>query len=201
MKPILNVALYGAATLAIVSCSSTVQGPIDENTPGATFQKGVPGGVIVETYKMTATVTGVDAASRKVSLASSDGRKTTVTCGPEIVNFDQIQVGDHVKARVTAEVALAMTDKSTPPSASGGGMVMLAPQGGKPGGLMTETQEYTATIKAINLKRHQATLSFPDGSNRTFAVRKDVDLTQRKVGELVSIRATLAVALSLEKPQ
>ena len=65
---------------------------------------------------------------------------------------------------------------------------------------MAETQQYTATVKALNLKRREASLLFPDGSTRTFAVRKDVDLTQRKVGEQVVIRVTVAVALSVEKP-
>ena len=65
---------------------------------------------------------------------------------------------------------------------------------------MAETQQYTATITAINLKRHEATLRFPDGTARTFAVRKDVDLNQRKVGEEVAFRVAVAVAISMKKP-
>ena len=61
---------------------------------------------MVETYKMTATVTGIDADNRKATLVSPDGKKTSVKCGPEVINFDQIQVGDQLKIRVTQELAV-----------------------------------------------------------------------------------------------
>jgi hypothetical protein len=80
------------------------------------------------------------------------------------------------------------------------GLVALAPQGAKPGGLMANTVQITAKVKAIDLKAHKATLEFPDGSSKTFAVRKDVDLTKGKVGDEVVIRATEALAVSVSKP-
>lgn len=58
----------------------------------------------------------------------------------------------------------------------------------------------TATITAIDLKNHKATLRFADGTTQTVAVRADVDLTQRKVGELVYIRVTQAIAISVTEP-
>src|ERR1035441_6762970 len=80
-----TIAIMPAAMLALTSCSSTPQG---EGSTMVAAQKGVPGGVIVETYKVTATVTAVDAASRKVTLTMADGSKTTVKAGPEVVNFE-----------------------------------------------------------------------------------------------------------------
>ena len=154
----------------------------------------------METHQVTANVTAIDAASRKVTIVGSDGKPETVKCGPDVINFDQIHVGDLVKLTLTAELAVAMADAAAPPSDSGAALVALAPKGTKPGALMAETQQYTATVTALNLKRREAKLLFPDGSTRTFAVRKDVDLTQRKVGEKVVIRVTVAMALSVEKP-
>jgi hypothetical protein len=200
MKPTLLPVLLAATALTLISCSSTTYKAIDENTPGATFEKGVPGGTLVETHKVTATVSEIDAPSRKVTLVEKNGQKTTVKCGPEVINFDQIRVGDVVKATVTAELTVAMADAATTPGDSGATVVALSPKGARPGVLTAETQRYTATITAINLKRRQATLRFPDGTSRTFAVRKDVDLTQRKVGEEVVFRVTVAMALSVEKP-
>jgi hypothetical protein len=191
------LALAPAALLALTSCSSAPKG---ETTRTAAYQEGVPGGVVVETYKMTATVTGIDAASRKITLVSPDGKKTTVKCGPEAINFDQVRIGDQLKLTVASELAVAMANAGAPLNDSGAGLVALAPKGAKPGGIMAETQQYTATVKAINLKRREATLQLPDGTTRTVPVRKDVDLTQRKVGEEVAIRVTVAMALSVEKP-
>jgi hypothetical protein len=199
MKPLFSI-LSLAAILSLTACSSTTYGPIDEKNPNATYEKGVPGGTVVETYKLNATVTDVDVSDRKVTLVTKKGEKTTVKCPPEVVNFDQIHVGDVVKALVTSELTVAMADASTQRIESAHSTVALAPKGAKPGAFVTETQQYTAKITEINIKKHQATLSFPDGSERTFNVRKDVDLTQRKVGEEVTFQVAMAMAIAIEKP-
>ena len=194
------LALFPAAALTITSCSSTSTPPPVETTSSATIQHGVPGGVFVETHKMTANVTDVDAANRKITLLAADGTKTAVKCGPEVINFDQIHVGDQVKATVTDELVAAMGTGGAPPNDSTTAVLALAPRGAKPGGIMAATAQVTAKIAAIDLAHHKATLQFPDNSTRTVWVRPDVDLTQRKVGEEVVLRITETVALSVEKP-
>jgi len=191
------IALTPAALLALTSCSST---PKIEPTTTAVYEQGVPGGVVVETYKNTATVTGIDAASRKVTLVTPDGRKETFKAGPGVVNFDQIRVGDQVKATLAQQLVVYMAKDNPPASDGEAALVALAPKGAKPGGLMANTVQVIAKVTAIDLKHHKATLRFPDGTTRTVAVRRDVDLTQRQVGEEVVIRATEALAISVEKP-
>jgi len=119
---------------------------------------------------------------------------------PDVRKLDQIHVGDIVRAVVTSELTVAMADASTARVESATQTVALAPKGAKPGAFVTETQQYTAMITSLNLKKHQATLLFPDGSDRTFNVRKDVDLTQRKVGEQVTFQVAMAMAISIQKP-
>jgi hypothetical protein len=195
------LALAPAALLALTSCTSTVSSPFDASNPNASYQPGVPGGVVVETRKLTATVDAIDAENRTVTLETKDGEKTTVKCGPEAINFDQVHVGDKLKVVVTAELAVAMADANNPPPAdSGAAAVVLAPKGAKPGGIVAETKQITATLTGIDLLRHHATFRFPDGSIHTVEVRPDVDLTQRKLGDQVIIRATMAIALSVRKP-
>jgi Cu/Ag efflux protein CusF len=194
------IALLPAAMLALVSCSSNSSTPAGLTSSSAVYQPGVPGGVMVDSYKMNATVTGIDAASRKVTLVARDGKETTVKCGPEVINFDQIRVGDQLKIRVTQELAVAMGTAGAPSSDGGAEMVALAPKGAMPGGMMASTVQATAKVTAIELKHHKATLLLPDGSSKTFAVRPDVDLTQRKVGEEVVIRFTEAMAITVERP-
>ena len=164
------------------------------------YQPGVPGGVFVETYKNTATVTAIDAATRKVTLVTKDGRMDTFKAGPEVINFDQIRIGDQVKATVTEQVAVYMAKDNPPASEGEASLVALAPKGAKPGALMANTVQVTAKVTAIDLKHHKATLKLPDGTTKTVAVRPDVDLTQRQVGEEVVIRVTEAVAIAVEKP-
>ena len=195
-----TLTLLPAALLTFTSCSSTSSKPARETTSSAAYQQGVPGGVVVETHNITATVTGIDAASRIVTLVTPDGKKTPIKCGTEVINFDQIRVGDQLKVTVTEELTVQMAAEGAPPNDGAVTVVALAPKGAKPGGIVANTVQVTAKVTAIDLKHHKATLQFPDGTTRTVAVRKDVDLTQRKVGEKVAIRTTEAVAISVEKP-
>jgi len=195
-----TLALFPAALLTFTSCSSTSSKPTVETTTATSVQQGVPGGVVVETHKMTATVTGIDAAERKVTLVTPGGEKTTVKCGPEVINFDQIRIGDQLKVTVTEQLAIYMATEGAPSSDGGAAVVALAPKGAKPGGIVASTVQVTAKVTAIDLKHHKATLQFPDGTTSTVAVRKDVDLTKRQVGEEVVIRTTEALAISVEKP-
>jgi translation elongation factor P/translation initiation factor 5A len=163
-------------------------------------EKGVPGGTIVETYKITATVTAIDAASRKVTLALPDGTKNTFKAGPDVVNFDQIQVGDQVKATVAEQLVVFARKAGEPANDGEAAAVALAPVGAKPGVMMANTVEITAKVQAIDLEHRKATLLFPDGSTKTFTVRKDVDLTKATIGQEVVFRTTEALAILVEKP-
>jgi translation elongation factor P/translation initiation factor 5A len=194
----LGLALLAVA-LVVASCSTTSK-PRGEATMTAAFQEGVPGGVMVGTYQETATVTAIDAAKRTVTLVGRDGTKTVFKASPEVRNFDQIRVGDQVKATVVEQLVVFLRQNGTPAGDSQASMVALAPKGAKPGVLMADTVEVTATVKAIDLKRHKATLQFPDGKSKTVAVRPDVDLTKVKLGEEVVIRTTEAMAIVVERP-
>ncbi len=193
------LALIPAAIFSLTSCSSTQEGA-GEGATLVAAQQGVPGGVMVETYQTTATVTAVEAQTRKVTLVNPDGKKTEFKAGPEVVNFNQIQVGDQVKAMVTEQLVVFMATDAPPQGQGAATMVALAPVGAKPGGFVADTVQVKAKVVDIDLKKHKATLEFPDGSKKTVAVRKDVDLRQRKVGEEVVIRCTEALAISVEKP-
>jgi Cu/Ag efflux protein CusF len=192
-----TAALLPVALLAFSSCSTEPRG---EGAGFAAIQPGVPVGIRVDTYKETATVTGIDKATRKVTLVTKDGAKSTVKCGPEVANFAQIEVGDQVKATVTEQLVVFVRQPGEPAGDGAASVVALAPIGAKPGGVMANIEEITAKVKAIDLKHRKATLLFLDGTSHTFKVRPDVDMTKHAVGDEVVFRATEAVAVSVEKP-
>jgi len=191
------MALLPAALFTLTSCSSTSTPPPPVGSGRITYTKGVPGGKLVQTVKMTATVTAIDQAKRKATLLASDGKKFTVKVGPEAVNFDQIRVGDHVIADVTEKVVVSLDDKASPSGQGAATVVAQAPKGG----LAAETTQFTATVIAIDLEKRTATLQFEDGITQTFSVRDDVDLSRRKVGERLVFRVTEMIAIWVEKPQ
>ena len=195
------LALLPAAILTLTSCSSTpTPPPPAEETAGLAYQEGVPGGVMVNTLKVSARVTAIDKAERKATLLGPDGETFTVKVGPEAVNFDQVRVGDLVNATVTEQLVVSLSDKDAPSVGGESGVVLLAPKGSRPGGLAAGTTTVTAKVTAIDQKKRTATLRFADGSTKTFHVRSDVDLKQRKVGEQVTFRVTEKIAINVEKP-
>lgn len=148
---------------------------------------------------MTAKVTAIDTAHRKV-VVSQNGKETTLKCGPEVINFDQIRVGDQLKVVATEELVAYVAEADAAANDVAATTVALAPKGAKPGGLIADTVQVTAKVTAIDLPHHKATLQFPDGVTRTVAVRPDVDLTKRHVGEEVVIRITEMLAIRVETP-
>ncbi|HWQ91679.1 MAG TPA: hypothetical protein VN673_08405 [Clostridia bacterium] len=192
-----------AVGLGLAGCKSkpeAAQGSSAQGSSVASYEPGVPGGAVVETYQTTATVTAIDPAERTLTMVSPNGKKTTFKAGPEVVNFDQIRVGDQVKATLTEQLVVSMGTEGSRQDEGADSTIQLAPKGAKPGVMVADTVQVTAKVVAIDAKQHTATLQFPDGSTKKVSVRKDVDLTQRRVGEEVVIRATETRALSVEKP-
>jgi hypothetical protein len=201
MKQTLHLILLATVILAFTSCSSTYSTPFSHKNPNATYQPGIPGGVVVETETINATLTDIDAKTRQVTLLVPSGKKTTITCGPEVINFDQLRVGDKLQVTLTAKLAAAMANPNNPAIDGAAQVVALAPQGANPAGLVAETEQVTAQVTGIDLMRHQVTLQFPNGAVRTITARPDVDLTQRKIGDEVVIRATVVATAIVEAKQ
>ena len=189
-------ALLPLASVAIISCSTITP----ETNIAAKIKPGMPGGEVVQTSTITAKVTGIDTAKRKVTLVTNDGKKLAVKAGPGVVNFEQIRIGDQLKVSLTEELVVRMAKPGEKTNDSETGVVQLSPVGAKPGGMMTETYQTAATVTSIDQANRKATLKMADGSSHTVAVRQDVDLTKRKVGEKVLIRKTEVLALLMEKP-
>ena len=189
----------------------TVAPPMETVT--VDIEEGVPGGVFTDTLDVSAEVIAVDAETRALTLKNSDGEEFSMQVGPQAVNFDQIQVGDIVRARVIKELVIGLVpatiempsgeseavEKVAPDGTAG--LVATAEKGAQPAGLMAETTQITATIEAIDLENRTATLSLEDGTTRTVPVRDDIDLSQRKAGEKVMFYITEMVAIAVEKSE
>ena len=189
-----------AGLLTLTSCASVSTPPPPETSTATAYQEGVPGGVIVNTVTVSAQVTAIDRVNRKATLLGPDGKPFTVKVGPEAVNFDQVSVGDRVTLTVTEELVVHLNEGGDSLSDGSAALVALAPKGAQPGGVIAETTRITGTVTAIDPKQRTATLRFEDGSIKTFPVRSDVDLTQRKVGEQVVFRITEMIAIRVERP-
>src|SRR5262245_11323003 len=98
-------ALMPLAMVALSSCSSDKPAE-GERTSTTAYQAGVPGGVRVDTIKVTAKVVEINLAKREMTIEAPDGVRTTVVASPDVTNFEQIQVGDRINAIVTQELVV-----------------------------------------------------------------------------------------------
>ena len=70
-----------------------------------------PGGVIVKTTQVTATVEDIDYSKREVKLKDEDGNTRKVKVGDRVKRLDEVKKGDQIVARYTESLAIAV-DKS-----------------------------------------------------------------------------------------
>jgi hypothetical protein len=199
MKPdyikLSTLALLPVVWLILTGCSSTTK--VDKTTT-TVFQEGVPGGTLAQTYQTTARVTALDPVTRQVTLLAPDGSQNIFKAGPKVA-LDQIKAGDEVKVTVARELAVYLNPNDVPAAPSPAAVVRATP-GVRPGVLMADTVELTATVESVDLAKHEAAMHISDGRSGTFKVRKDVDLTRVKPGSKVFIRIKTAAAIMMEKP-
>ena len=195
-----TLVLLFAILFTLTACATTTPPPPPQVNTSTAVQEGVPGGITVNTVEVTAKVTAIDTKNRKATLLLPNGEKETVKVPPEAVNFDQVRVGDTVKATLTEEVVVYLDEEGTSVPDGYAAGVALAPEGAQPGGIVAEAVKVTATVTAIDQRKRTATVRFEDGTLETFPVRDDIDLSKRKVGEKVVFIVTQMVALSLENP-
>ena len=183
-----------AAILATTACSKGMQ-----STESVTAVQTPSGAYEVETISTTATVVAINEGSRKVTLQTADGKKTTFKAGPDAVNFAQIQIGDKVNAVVTEEFAVTIYQSGPPPASASGAVVALTPIGAKPGGLVAATDIESATVTAVDAPKHKVTLQFSDGSTKTIKVDKSIDLSNITPGNQIVMQVAEAVAITVTK--
>lgn len=160
----------------------------------------LPSAIAVATINADAKVTAIDKKRRSLTLLCADGSQQTFTAGKDVENFDQIQVGDEVKATLIRTLAIDVRKPGTPSVEGGVAEVALAPRGSLPGAVMVNTAEVTDKIDAIDQKTREITLETPDGiETRIIHVSPRVDLSGLAKGDEVVVRYTDGLVLRVEK--
>jgi hypothetical protein len=148
-----------------------------------------------------ATVESVDPTTRQVLLSGPGGRLLTVTAGPEIRNFDQIQAGDHLVLtfRKAVAVQLAPPGATLPPPAGALGAARSA-RGEMPAGAGFEAVEVTVRVDSVDRRAHTVSFTDPDGVSHTVEVHNPamIRFTNRlKPGDNVQIDYLQSVSMKL----
>ena len=160
---------------------------------------GEAGGVVEETVTETVTVRAIDTTARTIALQLPDGTTAHFTAGPELRNFDQLKVGDRIRATAVSRLSV-FVDREGPAGPASAEVLARSPKGAKPGGLVAQTYEVVGTVKSIDTGTRRAVLEFSDGTTKTVPVRKDVDLSRYKPGDNVVIQVTQQLTVVTESP-
>jgi hypothetical protein len=148
---------------------------------------------IVTTF---ATVVSVDPDHRKITLKAPQGNTFTCAVDERVRNLDQVKEGDQVALTYQEAAAVKVVKKAE--KAERDEVVIQAPEGEKPKGARVEQTTMTAEIVGIDKARGTVTLRGQDGDVTTVTVRHPERLAGVKVGDLLWISYTQALAVSVE---
>ena len=192
------------ATAAILSMMLLIQlptaradGPWLAQTSGA---QTTPGRGAVGSVTVRGTVAAVDKENRTVTLKGPEGNTLTLDV-KDPAKLDVIKVGDPVVATYMEAVAFQIkkAGTATPGSTTQESRVSSKP-GETPAGVISREITVTGTITAIDKKAQTVTVKGPQGNAATVKAQDPKNLDLIKVGDLVEIRYTQALAVSLDKP-
>ncbi|WP_152223264.1 hypothetical protein [Pseudomonas sp. SCB32] len=187
------------AAALLVGCQSQADQPLNtEYDRTETVAKGVPGNAVTETEELRATVSAIDTAKRTFTLKDEQGNSRTIQAPPEMRNFNQLKVGDRVKAVVVLERIVYLRKPGEAAVDGAASLLATSRLGDKPAMVSADTVEVTTVIKSIDTAKRTATLQFADGNQDTVKVRPDVEMKPEYVGHQVVLRITSAVAVSVE---
>lgn len=198
----LLVSSSALALLALLACAPAPEAETlhVETTENTTLVPGVPGGAKQRVSRLTATVKEVDFKNRRVTLQDDQGNIKTMPVPKEAINFDQVKKGDRVTIAYAEELIVYLKDKDAAAvEDAGASLVGRAPAGNKPQAVVAEASNLVATVTAVDLEKHTATLKFANGEVRVVQVRDDVELKKSHVGREVVFHHREATVLSVEK--
>ena len=185
--------------LAVISIMvAIISGCTMHNVKPEKMPRGVE---ISDSVVITAEVVAIDKADRTVALLGPEGNVVVLEVGPAARNFNQVKVGDKVKAEYYESIAIYIGEKGTQPETESEIVAARSAKGEKPAGIVLETIDISATVKSINKFKRTIKLVMPNGQVVTRKVDKSIKAFDNlKKGDSVHVRLTEAVAISIEKP-
>lgn len=159
----------------------------------------MPGAAGAREVTVRGTVAAVDKDKQTVTLKGPKGRTLTLQVrDPQ--KLEAVSVGDPVIAKYYESLAFEVKKAgSAAPGKSAQEAVVSSKPGETPGGAVGRQITVTATITAIDKKAQTVTVKGPEGNTETVKARDPKNLDKVKVGDLVEITYTQALAISLDK--
>jgi Cu/Ag efflux protein CusF len=199
----MNVRTPTSAGLILAGLVASTPLVAQTQQPAATTNAVVataPGAAVAaQVVKTTATVVGIDAATRVVTLKRQDGKVMNITAGEEVRNFAQIKVGDKVTAEYVQALTLELKKSgSSIRESSQQDAAARAPAGAKPAGAVARQTTILANVVDVDAKKKTITLRGPAGNMVDLSVQDPAQLKSVKKGDQVEAVYTEALAVKVE---
>jgi len=152
------------------------------------------------TMMVSAVVEAINHETREVTVRRTDDTTLTFTASEEARNLDQVSVGDVLKAEYVESLSIEVfANEGMEPDAAAATAVARTKEGQMPGFAAMEQTVITATIEEINIEANTFKLKEADGSVNEYTARVPSNLKRVKVGDLVVITVTGAIAIVVEE--
>ena len=150
--------------------------------------------------KVRGTVAAVDRDAGTVTLKGPKGRTVTIEVKDK-QKLDMIKVGDPVVAAYVEAVAFRVqkAGSGATPGVTTQETRISSKPGETPAGAVGREVTATVTITAIDKKARTVTVKGPQGGTETIKAKDPKNLEGLKVGDMVEITYTQALAISLDK--
>src|SRR4029434_96453 len=100
MHKCIRIAALIMVATASLNVSAQSSGAVVDSQPGRVG--------VAQAVDVTATISGIDAAKREITLKGPDGKEVTMVAGPEVKNFSQLKVGDKVDIQYVEALVLEL---------------------------------------------------------------------------------------------
>ena len=153
-----------------------------------------------ETVSRTGVVREVDPTARRF-VVSSEGQRITMRANEQLVNFDQLEVGDRVRVEFRESVAVSMAAPDDTGEPSGASVQVQAPEGAKPGFGEAGIDSFVVDFISYDKKSKKATVKLPGGEVGVFEVAREMRkfAASRAPGDRILVIVEHALAIGVEE--
>ena len=148
---------------------------------------------------LTAVVESKDEAARSLVLRGPRGRTVTVLADSGVKNFDAINVGDKVSAKVSEAVTVSLRKGGDGIRESAVREGAATSDNGMPGAAAARMTTIVANVWAIDRKKNVLSVRGPKGNVTDINVDDPARLKDIRVGDQLEVKYVEAVALGLTR--
>ena len=147
----------------------------------------------------TVTIQAIDAATRTLTVRLENGEVDSFEVGPQVVRFNELKVGDRIRASYYESVVLELRkpgEAAKPPAdtlAGGRGGTAKPPAAG-----VARRQTMTVTVLKVDQAAPSITVQAADGRTVTRKVNDKNAIANVKAGDRIDVTYTQALVANVE---